>query len=78
VAEFERGLIAERVKEGMANAKRKAAKIGRQGALEQPHLAQPLAEIQPLLPAGTLSNRAAARELKIGLATLDRVLACER
>jgi DNA invertase Pin-like site-specific DNA recombinase len=47
VAEFERGLIAEGVKEGMANAKRKGAKIGRPGALERPHLAERLAEIQP-------------------------------
>jgi len=75
VAEFERGLIAERVREGMANARRKGARIGRPRATERPHVARHLTAVRAELQAGTISKRAAARRLKIGCATLDRLLA---
>lgn len=74
VAEFERGLIAERVKEGMANARRKGARIGRPLAAERPHVARHLAGVREQVQAGQLSKRAAARRLRVGQATLARLL----
>ncbi len=78
VAEFERGLIAERVKEGMANARRKGARIGRPPAAERPHVLRHLAEVMAELEAGGLSKRAAARRLRVGFGTLERVLDAQK
>ncbi len=75
VAEFERGLIAERVREGMTNARRKGVRLGRPPAAERPHVARHWPTVQDQLAAGTLSKRAAARHLRIGPATLERLLA---
>ncbi|MGO8686635.1 MAG: recombinase family protein [Candidatus Dormibacteria bacterium] len=74
VAEFERTLIAERVREGMAHAKRNGARIGRPQASERPHVARHLAAVRAELAAGTLSKRAAARRLHVGFGTLNRLL----
>jgi DNA invertase Pin-like site-specific DNA recombinase len=47
VAEFERELIRERVREGMANARRKGSAIGRPAALiKHPRLRWPRAELR--------------------------------
>jgi DNA invertase Pin-like site-specific DNA recombinase len=78
VAEFERSLVAERVKEGMANARRKGARIGRPSAIERPHVARHLDEVRAAVNAGTLSKRAAARTLRVGFGTLDRLLAAPK
>lgn len=75
VAEFERGLIAERVKEGMANAKRKGARLGRPSAAARPHVMRHLAEVSAELARGDISKREAARRLRVSVATLDQ-LAC--
>jgi DNA invertase Pin-like site-specific DNA recombinase len=40
--EFERGLIAGRVREGMANARRKGLRIARRPAAERPHVVRHL------------------------------------
>lgn len=77
VAEFEHALIAERVKEGMANARRKGAKFGRPRAADRPHVARHLAGVRDQVEAGTLSKRAAARQLRVGQATLGRLLGTE-
>ncbi len=74
VAEFERGLIAERVRERMANARRKGVRIGRPKAAERPHVIRHLAGVRAELEAGTLSKRGAARRLRVGSGTLDRLL----
>jgi DNA invertase Pin-like site-specific DNA recombinase len=74
VAEFERTLIAERVREGMSNARRRGARIGRRPAAERPHVARHLEAVRAELAAGTLSKRAAARRLRVGFGTLDRLL----
>jgi len=74
VAEFERGLIRERVKEGMANARRKGASIGRPSATARPAVARQRAAVKAEIAAGTLSKREAARRLGVGRATLDRLL----
>jgi DNA invertase Pin-like site-specific DNA recombinase len=74
VAEFERTLIAERVREGMAHAQRNGARIGRPPAAERPHVVRHLEAVRAELAAGTLSKRAAARRLRVGFGTLDRLL----
>lgn len=73
VAEFERGLISERVREGMTNARPKGARIGRPSAAARPHVARLLPEVLAQLEAGQISKRAAARQLKVGMATLERL-----
>jgi DNA invertase Pin-like site-specific DNA recombinase len=75
VAEFERGLLAERVREGMTNARRKGVRLGRPAALERPHVARQWPAVRAQLAAGVLSKRAAARRLQVGQATLARLLA---
>jgi DNA invertase Pin-like site-specific DNA recombinase len=74
VAEFERGLISERVREGMSNARRKGARIGWPSAVDRPHVARLLPGVLAHLEAGQISKRAAARQLKVGMATLERLL----
>ena len=78
VAEFERGLIAERVKEGMANARRKGARLGRPAAATRPHVVRHLAEVAAELAAGTISKRRAARRLRVSVATLDRLVGAQK
>jgi DNA invertase Pin-like site-specific DNA recombinase len=73
VAEFERGLISERVREGMTNARRKGVRIGRPSAAARPHVARLLPEVLAQLEAEQISKRAAARQLKVGMATLERL-----
>lgn len=75
VAEFERGLIRERVKEGLANARRKGVKIGRPSAAGRPAVARQLPGVAAAVAAGTLSKRQAAKRLGVGAPTLDRLLA---
>ena len=74
VAEFERGLIRERVKEGLANARRKGAKLGRPPAAQRPAVARQLPGVAAEIAAGTLSKRQAAKRLGVGAPTLDRLL----
>jgi DNA invertase Pin-like site-specific DNA recombinase len=78
VAEFERGLIAERVKEGMANAKRKGARLGRPSAATRPHVRRHLAEVAAELARGSISKREAARRLRVSVATLDQLLGVQK
>jgi DNA invertase Pin-like site-specific DNA recombinase len=59
----------------MANARRKGVRLGRPAASERPHVARQFADVRTQLAAGTLSKRAAARRLKVGQATLARLLA---
>jgi DNA invertase Pin-like site-specific DNA recombinase len=75
VAEFERGLIRERVKEGMVNARRKGMRIGRPSAAGRPAVARQLPGIAAEVAAGMLSKRHAAKRLGVGAPTLDRLLA---
>jgi DNA invertase Pin-like site-specific DNA recombinase len=77
VAEFERSLIAERVREGMAHARRNGARIGRPPAAERPHVARHLESVRAEVEAGTLSKRGAARRLRVGFGTLNRLLTSE-
>lgn len=78
VAEFERELIRERVRSGLARAKRQGKRVGRPRA-ERRHADQKgarldLEEAARLIGAGA-SVRSAARQLETSEATLRRALA---
>ena len=68
VAEFERELIRERTRSGVAAARRRGKRLGR------PRVHVPLAQAERLLAEGC-SVSGAARELGISRATLRRALA---
>ena len=68
-AQFERALIAERVKAGMARARKQGKHIGRPQALNGD-----LEALRPLIEAGTLSRRQAAKRLGVTTSTVSRAL----
>jgi DNA invertase Pin-like site-specific DNA recombinase len=67
-AQFERALIAERVRAGMARAKRQGKHVGRPLALNGD-----LDALRPAIEAGTLSRRQAARPLGVTVSTISRL-----
>jgi DNA invertase Pin-like site-specific DNA recombinase len=75
VAEFERGLISERVREGMNNARRNGRRLGRPKAVDRPHVTKHLAPVLADLDGARISKREACRRLQIGMPTLNRILA---
>jgi DNA invertase Pin-like site-specific DNA recombinase len=77
VAEMERELIADRVKEGMRHAARQGKRIGRPPVTARPAFARRWPTVQAEVAAGRLSRRQAARRLGIGTATLARLLAAD-
>ncbi len=77
VAEMERELIADRVREGMRHAARQGRQIGRPPVTDRAGFATRWKRVQPDLAAGRLSRRQAARRLGIGTATLARLLAAD-
>ncbi|MBF6606816.1 MAG: recombinase family protein [Chloroflexi bacterium] len=77
VAEMERELIADRVREGMRHAARQGKRIGRPPVTARPGFAGRWTRFQADLAAGRLSRRRAARRLGIGTATLARLLAAD-
>jgi DNA invertase Pin-like site-specific DNA recombinase len=74
VAEMERGLIAERVRDGMARAKAEGKVFGRPSVTTRPGFEKRWAKVRPQVESGTMSRRQAARTLGIGQATLRRLL----
>ena len=74
VAEMERALIADRVREGMRHAAAKGARIGRPRVTDRPGFGAKWDRIAPQVRDGSLSRRQAARRLGIGTATLARLL----
>lgn len=77
LAEMERELIADRVREGMRHAARRGARIGRPPVTARAGFAARWSRVQAELAAGRLSRRQAARRLGIGTATLARLLAAD-
>ena len=67
VAEFERDLIRERTRAGMASARRRGSRIGR------PRVHVPVAKAQHLLRQG-LSQREVAKRLELSRSTLRKAL----
>ncbi len=68
-AQFERALIAERVRAGMTRARKQGKHIGRPQALNGN-----LEALRPLIEAGTLSRRQAAKRLGVSPSTVSRSL----
>ena len=68
-AQFERALIAERVRAGMARARKQGKHVGRPQALNDD-----LEALRPLIEAGTLSRRQAAKRLGVTVSTVSRSL----
>ena len=77
VAEMERELIADRVREGMRQAARRGARIGRPPVTARPGFAVRFAHVRREMAEAGLSRRQAARRLRIGTATLARLLAAD-
>ena len=74
LAEFELEMIRERVKAGMDRARRQGKQIGRPKVTDRKGFNRQFNEILDRLAAGDISRRKAAKELKIGYATLKRLL----
>jgi DNA invertase Pin-like site-specific DNA recombinase len=72
-AEFERSLIAERVRAGMARAKASGTHCGR-----PPKLNGELEALRPAIESGRLSRHQAARRLGVTHTTISRALARPR
>jgi DNA invertase Pin-like site-specific DNA recombinase len=77
VAEMERELIADRVREGMRLAARRGARIGRPPVTARAGFDARWGRVRRQLAVGQLSRRQAARRLGVGTATLGRLLAAE-
>lgn len=76
-AQLERGILRERVKAGMDRARKQGHRIGRPKVTERKGFRNRFGAVLERLRAGDLSKRQAARELGIGHATLNRLLARE-
>lgn len=69
VAEFERGLISERVRMGLERARKQGRTLGRPAKVNGN-----LEALRPLIVAGSLSMSAAARQLGVNPSTVSRAL----
>ena len=67
-------MIRERVKAGMDRARRQGKQIGRPKVTDRNGFAARFGAITERFNAGEISRRNAAKELKIGYATLKRLL----
>jgi putative DNA-invertase from lambdoid prophage Rac len=72
-AEFERSLIAEHVRAGMARAKQQGARLGRPRVVNGEW-----ATVGPQIAAGTLSRREAAAQLGVSFSTVRRLARQDR
>ena len=77
VAEMEKALIADRVKEGMRNAAAKGTKLGRPRLTDDPKFARAWPAVRDDFLAGRLSKRQAAARLGVGQASVRRLLVAE-
>jgi DNA invertase Pin-like site-specific DNA recombinase len=73
-AQLERGILRERVKAGMDRARRQGKQIGRPRVMDRRGFKNRFGVVLEGLVAGDLSRSQAAKELKIGYATLLRLL----
>ena len=72
-SQFERSIIAERVRAGMARAKAQGKRLGR-----RPVVNGEWATIGPLVAAGTLSRQQAAAQLGVSFSTVRRLARADR
>jgi DNA invertase Pin-like site-specific DNA recombinase len=68
-AQFERALIAERVRAGMARARKQGRHVGRPRVLNGD-----LDTLRTAIEAGALSRRQAAKRLGVNVSTVSRAL----
>jgi DNA invertase Pin-like site-specific DNA recombinase len=73
-AQLERGILRERVVAGMNRARRQGKQIGRPRVIDRRGFSHRFGDILERLIRGDISRRQAAKELKIGYATLKRLL----
>jgi len=73
-AQLERGILAERTKAGMDRARRQGKHIGRPPVTARPGFDDNWPKVREDVLAGRISRTQAARRLKIGYATLLRLL----
>lgn len=77
-AQLERGILAERVRAGMARARREGRHVGRPGGTTVPDFSERWASVRNRLMDGRLSRREAARTLGVSRSTILRLLREER
>src|SRR5918996_1969056 len=73
-AQLERGILRERVRAGMELARKQGKQIGRPRVIDRRGFEGRFGAILERLAEGKLSRRQAAKDLKIGYATLKRLL----
>ncbi len=73
-AQLERGILRERVKAGMDRARKLGAKIGRPRVTDRRGFNQAFGAVLERLRDGSISRGQAAKELRIGYATLIRLI----
>jgi putative DNA-invertase from lambdoid prophage Rac len=73
--QLEKGILVERVKAGMARAKKQGVLVGRPRVMNKDGVAKKWLKVRPLLLNGTMSQREAAKILGVGRATVSRLLA---
>ncbi len=73
-AQLEWGILRERVKAGMDRARKQGIHIGRPRVTDRPGFGPRLQDVLERLGTGVLSRHQAAKELKIGYATLKRII----
>jgi DNA invertase Pin-like site-specific DNA recombinase len=73
-AQLEHAIIRERVKAGMARAKRQGRHVGRPPVTDRPGFRRQWEAVRADLAAGRISQAAAARQLRCGQATVRRLL----
>jgi len=76
-AQFERSLIAERVRAGITRAKKQGRHVGRPSVLTRGGVAKRWEGVRTRILAGELSHRDAARALGVGRATVSRLMKAE-
>lgn len=77
-AAFERDLIRERVRAGMARAKKQGKRFGRRGGTWAPDFEEKWSALESRLRAGEVSRSEAARQLKVSRATVLRRLTVQK
>lgn len=77
-AQLERGILAERVRAGMARARHEGRHIGRPGGTMTPDFPERWATLRPRVLDGRLSRRGAAQMLGVSRSTVLRLLRDER
>lgn len=73
-AQLERGILRERVKAGMERARKQGHRIGRPRVTDRPGFNRRFGDILERLSDGDISRSRAAKDLRIGYATLKRLL----